>query len=562
MALQFDGGGLVTIPEWSETGDFLISGTTEYKDSAIQVFLGDINGPLSWLAVGRSAGNLGAKTNGSDILVGSYTTGDTVIWEWKRIGTTVTFTVDGVAGTVEETGTVILNVLGTYNGGALPYEGLMSGILTMSGDNNATRTYNMDGVGTTLVDTTSAQNGTLSGFTSGGFTALDESISITSLSNDQCRQRDGSGNATFTVAGTVTGATAVEYTINGSTWLTLDASPTTTFTGNVVINGEVDLSVRLSNAPAQTDTKLRLKAAACVAFWWQSNEAGRVENLFTPTVTGNNPTPSMYKGGVFSVLADPMRTEGVMDGSIAARMAQSYSDQGIPICFANVAVGGTRISLWKKGGANYTKIQAFHDDCGGLEFTASIGGESDAIQETNIVTFESDLTGMLTDLNTDFGTNHYLTYFPSNGSNSSIPIASLNNVRGVFDTVISGNAFVFDGGDLQVIDISSTTNAANDDIHVILEADAIAARDIRLAAFPLAAAVSTLNLLSTGTPDGSYTADTYNNTTKLLIETKSLTFSGGSSSTILTVNTGTETWTLIEGSNAPVTGMAYIGVTE
>tara|TARA_R110002096_G_C14628598_1_gene724703 strand:- start:964 stop:3069 length:2106 start_codon:yes stop_codon:yes gene_type:complete len=81
--------------------------------------------------------------------------------------------------------------------------------------------------------------------------------------------------------------------------------------------------------------------------------------------------------------------------------------------------------------------------------------------------------------------------------------------------------------------------------------------------FTYSLAGSILNLLSTGTPDGSYTADIYNNTTKLLIETKSLTFSGGGSSTTLsTTNTGTETWTLIEGSNAPTTGMAYIGVTE
>jgi len=78
----------------------------------------------------------------------------------------------------------------------------------------------------------------------------------------------------------------------------------------------------------------------------------------------------------------------------------------------------------------------------------------------------------------------------------------------------------------------------------------------------IASIFSTLNLTLTDSPDGIYTADIYNNETKSLIETKSLTFVGGDSSTSLAVSAGIETWTIIEGSNPPVTGLAYLGVTE
>ena len=73
---------------------------------------------------------------------------------------------------------------------------------------------------------------------------------------------------------------------------------------------------------------------------------------------------------------------------------------------------------------------------------------------------------------------------------------------------------------------------------------------------------STLNMLSTSTPDGSYSADIYDNTTKILIETRSVSFSGGNASELFSVPVSTELWVLIEGATPPTTGMAYIGVTE
>jgi len=76
------------------------------------------------------------------------------------------------------------------------------------------------------------------------------------------------------------------------------------------------------------------------------------------------------------------------------------------------------------------------------------------------------------------------------------------------------------------------------------------------------AVTSTLNLIDTGAPDGTYSADIYNNDTKTLIETRDITFSGGDASETIPLDIGAEVLVLIEGSNPPVTGIAYIGVTE
>jgi hypothetical protein len=73
---------------------------------------------------------------------------------------------------------------------------------------------------------------------------------------------------------------------------------------------------------------------------------------------------------------------------------------------------------------------------------------------------------------------------------------------------------------------------------------------------------STLNMADTNTPDGTYSADIYNNDTKTLIETRDITFSGGNASETIPLGTGTKALVFIEGANPPVTGLAYLGVTE
>ena len=477
MSLQFDGAGIVTIPLWQTTGDFTIAGTFTYNN-ADEIYLGHTS-TTSYFVACISGGTVRARMGATNLNSTGFTAGDVVEFTLTRVGTDVTLAITGksdVVGTNSDN--VNYDVLGKYSSGLL-YEGLASGTLTMVGD-GGDREYNFNQApgSLTLPDITSSQDGTLSGFVTGDFNPI-ESIAITSLTDDQCRQRDGSGNATFTVSGTVSAiATSVESSIDdGASWQLLDAAPTTTYSGTVVINGEASINVRIGNDTGATDVKLRIKAAACIAAWWQSNEAGRGLNSQTITVGGGNPSPSVFKTGVFSLLTDPTGIDGPAAGSMWPRIAQRFSDAGVPVCIANVAAGGTSITSWLSGGANYTKITDFSTACGGLEFTTSVGGETDSSNGMSTVDMVSNLTAACTSLNTDFGTTHYLTYFPVGTSTGTTP--NVNNIRAAFDEVIADNAFVKSGGDLSNIDISSGTNGSNDNLHLKLDADLTEGGNIR-----------------------------------------------------------------------------------
>ena len=329
--------------------------------------------------------------------------------------------------------------------------------------------------------------------------AAGNSIAITSVVDYQCRQRNGSNQATFTIAGTVSGATTVEYRIDAGAWIELDASPTTTFTGSVTVTNQQDVSVRLSNDTGITSTVLKLTAAACIAAWWQSNESGRGINNQTVTVGGGNPIPIMYKGGVYSALTDPTGIQGSSAGSTWPRIAQQYSDAGIPMCVANVAIGGTAITEWQPAGANYITITDFATAVGGLEFTTSVGGERDTVLGTAQATIEAQLNTTVNALNTAYGTKHYLTYFPGGDGLAGTP----STVWDAFDVVVASNANCLDGGDLRGIDIDIATATGNDGLHLKQDADLDTAGDIRYTKFTLNG--STLDLVINAIPDGSYT---------------------------------------------------------
>lgn len=480
MSLQFDGTGSVAIPTWQTTGDFNITGSFTYVETD-GIVIGNLTSTSHFLAV-ISGGIVRARVSGVDLPdVTGFTDGDVVVFTWSRIGTALLLAIQGKGDSTATGGvgaTFILSSFGKFSSGFF-YTGIISGVFSLTGAGGV-RDYNFSQSpgATTLPDTTSGQDGTLSGFVTGDFITL-ESITITSLSDDQCRQRDGSGNATFTVSGEVSSsATSIESSIDGGiTWQVLDAAPTTSYAGTLIVNGEVDISVRIGNLTATTATRYRIKAAACIAAIWQSNESGRGQNPQTISVGVGNPTPSMYKSGVFSTLADPVGSEGPAAGSMWPLIAQQFSDAGVPLCVMNSAIGGSVISSWLSGGANYATVTDFATACGGLEFTTSVGGESDSSSGLSTALMVTRLTAMTTSLNTDFGTTHYLTYFPVGTSTGTTE--NVNNIRTAFDEVIADNAFVKSGGDLTTIDISSATNASNDNLHLKLDEDLATGAAIR-----------------------------------------------------------------------------------
>ena len=557
MALQGNNIFVVTIPRWTASADFSISGKFTYETGTHPV-LGDNAGNLHKLQC-SSGGNI-SFTASNVYTVGGFTDGDVITWSFTRVGNTGTFTANGTPVLKAITTPFTFDSLGQFNAGAFKYGGQWQDQLVMTGgDGGDDRSYDFNqAIGATVLpDTIGGQDGTLVGdLTGGGFLGgVGDSIAITSHANWDCIQRDINNQAVFPIAGDVAGGTVVEYELDASgTWLVLDGAATTTFSGNVTITGQQSLGVRIQAAPAIKTTIDNLSAVMAVPCWWQSNMAGYLTNAQTVTVTGNNPTPTMYKEGVFSELDDPTAPSRGGGGSLVPLLAQHYSDLGVAVCFGNVAITNTKLDVWLSGTANYQLITDFYNDVGGFEFSLSIGGEGDSQANTPQATMESQLNAMVNSINTDFGTQHKLVYFPIGDGLTG----NTTDIRLAFDAVIASNVNCRFAGDLSVIDIDIATTAGNDGIHIKSDADALTASQIIITALNS----STLNMIDSGTPDGTYTMKFWDLSTDLKVDEIPVTFSGGNASAYISSLPDQDVLAFTAGANSPLTGIAYDGVTE
>ena len=566
MAFQFDGDGYITIPEavagavWSVVFDSVLI----TSDSPFGMIAGHTSS--SFFMGVKSTNNISARIDHNNIdYEGAL--GQTVKVEIKADATTKTLLVDDVVvGTAAASinSEFKLDKFGAYLNESLKYSGIVSGNVTFTGFIGGDRRYNFDGeVGdTTLIDEISAQNGTFSGFTSGGFLPASGGVQITSVANGQFKLKDESGNATFTIAGTTTATSPsiIEYSKDsGSTWLTLDLSPNgSTFSGGVVISGETDIVVRISDTPTTTDSVSGLRVTDInILFWGQSNEVSRNANQHTIAVGEGKPTPLKYtpENGSFSVASDPTGMgNGVIGGSTASLIAQKYSDAGVSVGIVNVAEGGSSLLQWQKGTSFYTRITNAADVVGGLTLTTCIIGETDAGNGTTEADAIARMTAICQDIFTDFGVSTYISYFVD-ASGTGTP-ENILNIRNAYDSVIANNDFAKFGGDTGLIDTGGN-------IHMTTAPQFATLSQLRYDAQQAGLSPSsTLNMTSTNTPSGTYSADIYNYDTKTLIETRNITFSGGDASESIPLDIGSEVLVFIEGDSPPVTGLAYIGATE
>jgi hypothetical protein len=501
MALQFDGFGIVEFDQWTGTGDFSITIPSFIYNGSTQIIIGDKTLLNSFVAC-IGGGEIRFRVAGTDVSVFGLVDGQEYSGTFTRVGTTLT---NDIAGVGSQTGTSSqdfhLDNFGKFQSGSL-YDGIIGGVVTMTADLLPTRTYdfNQPELSTTLVDTTSGLDGTLVGFVSGGFLPALGTIVIDTLDGFAagdyfCKQRNGLSQATFAVVGTTSGTvTSVEYQLDSDGWQVLDASPTASFSGSVTVTNQQDLSVRFGNEPSVNYTLTGVSAAACIAAWGQSNQAGQGLNEQTVTVGGGNPTPVMYISGGFQALADPMTTAGTSKGSIWPRIAQQYSDAGVPVCVGNVAVGGTSITQWQPATPNYNAIIAFADACQGIEFTHSIIGETDASSGMSTIDMETNMGNVLSALNSAYNKPHYLTYFPVGIGTGTTE--NVDNIRAAYSNIIATNSYVLDGGDLAVIDISAV-----DGLHLKTDQNLNDAGDI---VYTSMTATSLLNITTVGAPDGTY----------------------------------------------------------
>ena len=568
MALQFDGNGEVSIPLYSASSGFTIGPIRLGITTTSSFPLGNSTSSQHNIGFVASGATVRADIAGVQLSVTGYAAGQTVDVTFSRVGTAITLNVVELSATVapqQDTGsssaTLLIDRFGSRNSANL-YDGLMSGVFPMDGDAGGDRSYNTDQpISTTnLPDSISSQDGTLSGFTSGGFDGQSsETISITSINDYSCLQRDSNDEAVFTISGTMLlGATvpvSIEISDNDElTWSVLDAAPTTTsFTGSFTVKGQKNLIVRISNETSVTDSKDYITASASIAAWWQSNEAGRGSNNQPVTATLNNPLPIMYKNGVFSPLVDPTGIDGSAAGSTWPLLASLLSSNGIPVCLANVAQGGTSIATWVKGAVEdyYQRIADFYNDVGGFEFTTSLGGESD--EGRLQADIETDLNKMVNDLNADFGSTHYLCYYPRQ--------TALMTTKLAFDSVLSSNANCVAGGDTSIVDVSIPSG--NDGTHLNTDAAISQAASIRFTALTNPNAItSTLNMTVTDAGNETLSFEFYDRETRSIIKTENITFASDVGQVTIPLAVGAVVGAFHDGINPPVTGTGFYGVTE
>ena len=507
-----------------------------------------------------SGADVGARISGFN-LAPNYdgTVGEVVKVEIRRTVNTVESYIDDVliGSVLVDVGTNFsLDTFFAYNSGSLKGSMALSGFVTMTGFGSV-RTYNTNGSGTTLVDTTSGQNGTLSGFTTGGFVGGGSTFDVTFPPDNYFKRGDVSKQITVPFSGICTTTGTMEYSYDNSNWLTLDAAPTSTWSGNVVVTGQQDIYLRLSDNTGTVTTLNKITATdlnIAVAMS-QSNGVTRISNHQPISITGGNPYPMLYKAGVYSELADPT-SFAENYGSYWVYLAQWYSEQGIQIGFTNVAVGGTSISSWQQGDTLLNRCETFATDAGGLDLVYTVIGETDSEGSMPQSTFESLYSAAAQYLNTTYGATIKAIKFPVGSYLGGITDPSVVAIRAAYDNLIATYPFIEFAGDLSVIDIDKP---GGDNLHLKTDQDAIDAFDIIIAAINS----STLNLVATGYPDGTYAAEIYEALNPLsYIETVNVTFSGGAATTPVNLGVGKTAYTRIDGSTPPSTGITCYGVTE
>ena len=267
MALFGDGNGIVTIPNATATGDFSIVFSAITITTGTEIIIGDNTAGDNFIAT-FTTGTVSTRIDGDNTTQTATTAGEIIKYEITRTSGAVQVLVDDVIFSNHSfAGTFVLDTFFTYNSGSLKGSMTLGGTCFMSGFTGAgDRSYNFEGTGTTLVDTISAENGTLSGFTTGGFgtPVVPSGIAINSVSDFDGIHWDTSGQAVFTISGTCDGVTTVEYSFDEVNWFTLDASPTTTFTGTVTVTHQQNVTVRDSGDVGVNDKVLNLTAGPVI----------------------------------------------------------------------------------------------------------------------------------------------------------------------------------------------------------------------------------------------------------------------------------------------------------
>lgn len=392
--------------------------SADYTVSADMYCVTDINSAGVWTGLA-----LRIQT-GSDAFYGAVRYQGT--WRiYKRSGGT--YTVLGSITTSLSTNTnyaVVFGARGSYLwlsvGGTIilrAYDGTISaagkgGILTLGSTTNSTGIH--------------IDNWVLSDLSSYG---VGTNITITSPEWNRIFQRTHARVANIPITGTYTGSpTAIEASIDGSTWTTIDAAPAGgNFSGTLsnVPEGQYTLTCRWTNDTSKSATMPLIGVGEVFIMAGQSNMSGQFANK--QQWTGTTYSPGVFCNDYhWRTMADPIdnnanQTDAVSDdattgsGNAMVLLADKLqTDLGVPVGMVPCSKGATAILSWQPG-ANHSDRTTLYGSMNyritqtGARCVLWWQGESDVATGTTQANYNSRLDTLANAINSDQGLLLFVT---------------------------------------------------------------------------------------------------------------------------------------------------------
>lgn len=387
MALQFDGSGYVDGFSVTLGGDFSITmpSIEASPDNSDNFYLAGIGAApfLARVQLGSLVRfRVVSASSQVDVPYDSVNNPTYPEVTLTRTSGVITLTVGGNSNTLNYSDPITFTVIGAFNNNTGKSAFRMSGAMTIVGDAGGDVTFDFDSsTGAILTDTTSGNNGTLQGFTTGGFEpapggtpTADAGVNQAGLNVGDTVTLDGSGSSdpnslpltyqwiqTSGASVTLSDATSVSPTFTAPS---LAVDETLTFS-LVVNNGSEDSAADTVDIGIQADTSSQ--SFDIILLIGQSNMVSR--NGPIDSVIDAQDSRILQYGSTRQTLEpafDPLdhldeTSNTVGPGlSLGKHYADNYLQLGRKVLLVPAADGGTAFGtgFWRSGGTGYNNAIA------------------------------------------------------------------------------------------------------------------------------------------------------------------------------------------------------------
>lgn len=181
----------------------------------------------------------------------------------------------------------------------------------------------------------------------------------------------------------------------------------------------------------------------------QSNADGRGTNL--RSYSHASLKAGMYRNGAWSELADPTGEDPTPFGSVWPLVATDLlTTLGVPCGFVPTAKGGTAISTWAAGTANYNRMIQRARDAGapnGVKMVLWWQGESDAAASITKAAYETAINNLANSIYSDLG----VPLLPAKLQTSSTAAWNATNVNNAITDAATSNDHILPPVDLSAL---------------------------------------------------------------------------------------------------------------